>query len=122
MPKHPRPLVLLTYLRFLLWREIIHDVELLPDLFRGLPLNHGRNLRASQIEEGLDVQVVGCEDELEQDLLLDVDVLDVPLPHAAFREVRRLERLLDLRRWLVLMELGVVEDLPKDCRLDVRKR
>ena len=96
--------------------------ELLPDLLRGLPLDHGRNLRASQIEEGLDVQVVRREDELKQDLLLHVDVLDVPLPHAAFREVRRLERLLDLRRWLVLMELAVVEDLPKNCRLDVRKR
>merc|ERR1719217_917685 len=77
------PLVLLANLRFLLRREVVHDVELLADLLRGLTLDHRCNLRASQIEERLDVQVVRGEDEFEQDLLVNVDVLNVPLANTA---------------------------------------
>ena len=56
------PLLFLTDLRLLLRREVGGNVELRPDLLRGLTLDRGRNLRACQIEEGLDVQVVGRED------------------------------------------------------------
>merc|ERR1719235_923235 len=82
------PLVLLANLCLLFRREIVHDVELLADLLRGLPLDHRRNLRASQIEERLDVQVVRGKDQFKQDLLVNVNVFHVPFANAAFSKVR----------------------------------
>ena len=54
-----RPLVLSPDLLLLLRREVIFDVEGLPNLLGRLPLNHLSDCLASEIEEDLDVEVVG---------------------------------------------------------------
>ncbi len=53
------PFVLLPDLLLLSRREVILDVERLPDLLRSLPLDHVRNSLAGHIQKTLDVQVVG---------------------------------------------------------------
>lgn len=53
------PLVLTTDLILLLRREVVLDVEGLPDLLGGFALDHVGNSLASNIEERLDVKVVG---------------------------------------------------------------
>ena len=84
-----------------LGREIVHDVEELADLFRSLALDHVSYSLASNIPEScsvkaawhiaminlqqwLDIKVVGCENNLEEHLLIDRDELLVP-----FANVRR---------------------------------
>lgn len=53
------PLVLATDLLFLLGGEIIRDVERLTDLLRGLALDHIGDSLASNVEQRLDVEIVG---------------------------------------------------------------
>lgn len=53
------PLILATDLIFLLGGEVILDVERLSDLLRRLALDHIGDCLASNIEERLDVKVVG---------------------------------------------------------------
>lgn len=53
------PLILAADVLLLLWREVVGDVESLPNLFWGLSLDHVRNGLASHVKEGLDVEVVG---------------------------------------------------------------
>ena len=53
------PLVLATNLLLLLGGEIVLDVEGLADLVGGLALDHVGNRLAADVEEGLDVEVVG---------------------------------------------------------------
>ncbi len=62
------PLVLATDLILLLGREIVLDVERLADLLRGLALDHICNSLASDIEERLDIKVVGSLDRLLADI------------------------------------------------------
>merc|ERR1719220_2530698 len=85
------PAVLLANLRLLLWCEVVDDVELFADLLSVLALDHGRHLGASEVQQALDVQVVRREDELEEDLLLDVDILSVPLGNSALDQVGALQ-------------------------------
>lgn len=84
-----------TYL--LLGSEIVDDVEELADLLWGLTLDHVGNSLASNIttswristelprrwrrnlQERLDIEVVGSKDNLEEHLLVDSDELLVPL-------------------------------------------
>jgi hypothetical protein len=92
------PLVLAANLLFLLGREVILDVESLTDLVRRLALDHVGDGLAADIEEGLDVEVVGglrmvsvyspqnvdkgemtYENDLEEHLLVDLHELLVPL-------------------------------------------
>lgn len=91
------PLVLTTDLVLLLRREVVLDVERLTDLFGGFALDHVRNSLASNVEERLDVEVVGSlsaavsrrlllpqsleahKDDLEQHLLVHLHELLVPL-------------------------------------------
>lgn len=54
------PLVLPSNFLFLLWREVIFDVKCLPDLLGCLPLDHVSHSLACQIQQILNVQVVGC--------------------------------------------------------------
>jgi hypothetical protein len=82
----------------LLGREVVDDVEELADLFGGLALDHVGNSLASDIaaearsqhaptgdsvqlhlQERLDIEVVGGEDDLKEHLLVDGDELLVPL-------------------------------------------
>lgn len=53
------PLVLPTNLLLLLGSEVVGDVESLSDLLRGLALDHVGHGLASDIQEGLDVEIVG---------------------------------------------------------------
>lgn len=73
------PLVFPPDLVLLLGGEIIGDVEGLPDLLWALALDHVRDGLAADVEEGLDVEVVGGEDDLKQHLLVDLHELLVPL-------------------------------------------
>ena len=52
------PLVLSSNLLFLLRREVVGDVEGLSDFLGRLALDHVRNRLATNIEKGLDVEVV----------------------------------------------------------------
>ena len=53
------PLVLAADLVLLLGSEVVLDVEGLSDLVGGLALDHDGNGLAADVEEGLDVKVVG---------------------------------------------------------------
>ena len=58
--------------RSLLIFEVILDVEYLPDLLRLLALHHFGHLAARHVQEPLDVQVVGRQDQLEEGALVDL--------------------------------------------------
>ena len=53
------PLILATDLLFLLGGEVIDDIEGLADLFRRLALDHIGDGLAADIEERLDIKIVG---------------------------------------------------------------
>ncbi len=72
------PLVLLAHLLFLLGSEVILDVEGLANLLRSLALDHVGNGLASDVKQGLDVEVVGSQNELEQSGLVNLHELLVP--------------------------------------------
>jgi len=72
------PLVLLTNLLLLLRCEVVLDVEGLPDLFWGLALDHVGHGLAGEVKEGLDVEIVGRENELEEGRLVNIAELLVP--------------------------------------------
>jgi hypothetical protein len=73
------PLVLAANLLFLLGGEVVLDVEGLADLLGGLALDHVGDGLAADVEKGLDVHVVGSEDDLEEHLLVDLHELLIPL-------------------------------------------
>ena len=54
-----RPLVLAPNLLLFLGGEVVLDVEGLADLLGGLALDHVRHGHAGEVEQGLDVEVVG---------------------------------------------------------------
>ncbi len=67
------PLVLLPDLLLLRGSEVVLDVEGLPDLLRRLALDHVGHRLAGDVEEALDVKVVGGEDQLEQGALVNLE-------------------------------------------------
>lgn len=73
------PSVLFLDLSFFFRGEIVLDVEVLSDLLDRLVLNLGGDLSAGELEEWLNIEVVGGHDELEELFLLEVDVISVPL-------------------------------------------
>merc|ERR1740121_1515476 len=77
------PAVLLPHLRLLFRSEIVHNIELLPDLLGVLAFDHGCDLGTSEVKQALDVEIVRCEDDLEKHFLLDVHKLGIPLRHSA---------------------------------------
>ena len=112
------PFVLLADLGLLLGAKVVGDVEGAADLLGGLALDHGGDGGAREVEEGLDVHVVGGEDELEEEDLLDVDEVGVPLLDDLGHD-GGLEGLLDLGHGLGLVVLAEVDDLLEDGGLDV---
>ena len=73
------PLVLAADLVLLLGSEVVLDVERLADLLRRLALDHVGDSLAADVEQSLDIHVVGGEDDLEEHLLVDLHELLVPL-------------------------------------------
>jgi len=73
------PLILLPDLVLLRLGEVIPDVEGPSDLFRGLALDHVGHSLAGDIQEALDVQVVGSQDQVEENCLLHAEEILVPL-------------------------------------------
>lgn len=115
------PLVLLADLRFLLRRKVVGNVESGSNLFGRLALDHTGDRGTGQVEERLDIHVVGREDELKEENLLKVDKVGIPL----LDDVRHglgLERLLNLGHGFLQMVLAKLNDLLQDLRLDVRER
>ena len=64
------PLILLPHLLFLCTGEVILDVEGLPNLLGSLALDHVGNSFAGHIQQTLDVQVIGSQDELKESSLI----------------------------------------------------
>merc|ERR1719350_2372350 len=93
------PTVLFSHLSLLLWREVVDDVELLPDFFSVFALDHAGNLRTCQVQEALDLELVRRQDNLEQHLLFNVDKVAIPLRHAALVQIDDPQGLLNLHRW-----------------------
>jgi hypothetical protein len=60
--------VLLADLRLLLGRKVVLDVEELANLLGRLALDHVGHRLAADVQQRLDVEVVGREDDLEQHL------------------------------------------------------
>lgn len=93
------PLVLPANLVFLFWGEVILNVECFADLLWRLSLDHVGNSFTTDVEESLDIQVIGSletvvstcvrskftgagishQNDLEQHLLVDLHELLIPL-------------------------------------------
>ena len=92
------PLVLTTDLIFLLRGEIVLNVKCLTDLFWRLALDHIRNRLATDVQQSLNIKIVGslnrcrvslrslcrilkttCQDNLKQHLLVYLHKLLIPL-------------------------------------------
>ena len=114
------PSVLVHDLGFLLRSEVVLDVEVIADLRNGHALDDTGDLGASKLEERLDVEEVGSEDQLEQEFLLDIDVVGVPLVDD-IGELVGAKRLVDFRRGVLGDVLAVDNDLLKNCLLDLRE-
>ncbi|KAH3661941.1 hypothetical protein OGAPHI_006120 [Ogataea philodendri] len=72
------PLVLASDGGFFLRSEVVDDVERFADLFRRLAADHLSNDFAAGVEQRLDVEVIGCEDDLVQHFLVHVKEVLVP--------------------------------------------
>ena len=66
------PLVLLPDLLFLARGEVVLDVERLSDLLWRLPFDHVGHRLAGDVQQALDVQVVGRQDKLEEGALVNL--------------------------------------------------
>lgn len=93
------PLILATYLLFLFGRKIIYNVKCLADFLRALAFDHIGDSLTGQIQQRLNVQVVGSENEFKKCALVDLDKLLVPLVNIVERLVPGL--VIDGRRRIV---------------------
>ena len=73
------PFILPPDLLLLLGRKVILNVERFTDLLWRLPLDHVRDGLAADVKQGLDVEIVGGQNDLEQHLLVDLHEFLVPL-------------------------------------------
>mmetsp|Transcript_14821 Transcript_14821/g.42708 ORF Transcript_14821/g.42708 Transcript_14821/m.42708 type:complete len:355 (+) Transcript_14821:1122-2186(+) len=113
------PLILLPHLGLVLGRKVAGNIENLANLLGALALDQHRHGEAREVQQGLDVHKVGRRHQLEQQDLLHLDVVGVPL----------LDHLLDLagferggyRRHLLHVGVvrAVLNDLGQDGSLDV---
>ena len=72
------PAIFFHYLLFFLGCKVILDVEELANLFYVFALDHGGDLCAAQLEQRLDIEVVGGHHNLKQRLLVYIYVVSVP--------------------------------------------
>ena len=113
------PLVLTTNLVLLLGREVVLNVERLTDLLRALALDHVRDGLTADVKEGLDVHVVGREDDLEEHLLVDLHELLVPVFDVGGL-LARVGVVIGGRRGVVLVVDAPVDDFLEDVLGDLR--
>jgi hypothetical protein len=132
------PLVLATDLLLLLGGEVVLDVESLTDLIGRLALDHVRDGLAADIEESLDVEVVGglqivsvyslqnaeegkmtYEDDLEEHLLVDLHELLVPLVDVG-RLLARVRVVVLGGGRVVLVVLAPLDNLLHNSLVDLR--
>jgi hypothetical protein len=73
------PLVLAADLVLFLGSEVVLDVEGFADLLGRLALDHVRDGLAADVEERLDIHVVGGKDDFEEHLLVNLHEFLVPL-------------------------------------------
>jgi len=104
------PLVLATDLVLLLGGEVVLDVEGLADLLRRLALDHVGHGLAANVKEGLDIHVVGSQDNLEEHLLVNLHEFLVPLLNVGSLLTRVGVVVLGRRR-VVLVLRAPLEDL-----------
>ena len=72
------PLYLLNDLLLLIGCEIVLEVEKLTLLFDGFVSDFGSNRCSGKFEQGLDVQIVGCVEEIEESFIIDINKLGIP--------------------------------------------
>lgn len=112
------PLVLATDLVLLLGREVVGDVEGLADLLGRLALDHVGDGLAADVQQGLDVEVVGGEDDLEQHLLVDLHELLVPLLDVGGL-LATVGVVVGRCWWVALVVLAPLDDLLQDALVDL---
>lgn len=114
------PLVLLPHLLLLAGREVVLDVEGLADLLGGLAFDHVGDGLAGHVQQALDVQVVGGQDQFEQGTLVHLEEVGVP----ARDVVGPLLLVLVVFGWrrVVLVVGGPLNHLLQDHRVDVGQR
>jgi hypothetical protein len=132
------PLVLAADLLLLLGGEVVLDVESLTDLIGRLALDHVRDGLAADIEESLDVEVVGglqivsvyslqnaeegkmtYEDDLEEHFLVDLHELLVPLVDVG-RLLARVRVVVLGGGRVVLVVLAPLDNLLHNSLVDLR--
>lgn len=125
--------ILLLDLRLLLRSEVVDNVEELTNLFRCLTLNHICNslasniakqnlsmkfcqIRAIDVQQRFDIEVVSGEDDLEEHLLINGDELLVPLANIScpFSRVILVRIRVGSGQRLALVVLAIFEDLLDD--------
>lgn len=115
------PLVLATDLLLLLWSEVVRNVEGLTDLLWRLALDHVGDGLAADVEERLDIKVVGGEDDFEEHLLVDLHKLLVPLLNVS--GLLAGVRIVVSAGWRVtLVVLAPLKDLGQDGLVDLEIR
>jgi hypothetical protein len=112
------PLVLAADLVLLLRCEVVLDVECLADLVGGLALDHIGNGLAADVEQSLDIEVVGGKDDLEEHLLVYLHKLLVPLVNVGRLLARVGVVILGSRRVLAVL-LAPLEHLLHDGFVDL---
>lgn len=113
------PLILTANLLLFLRSEVVLDVERLPDLLGAFALNHVGDGFAPYVKQCLDIHVVGCEDYLEQHLLIDLHELLVPIVNVG-RLFARLGVLVGSRGRVILVVITPVQDLSQHRLRDLQ--
>ncbi len=114
------PLVLAADLVFLLWGEVVLDVERLANLLWRLALDHVGNSLAPHVEQSLDIHVVCREDDLKEHLLVDLHELLVPVLDIG-RLLSRVGVVVLRRSGVVLVVLAPLKDLAENSLGDLSR-
>jgi hypothetical protein len=85
---------------FFLRGEIVLNIEELADLGDAPVLYQTGHLGAGELQKGLNVEVVGRKDHLEEDFLVKIDELSIP-GGCHIAKVVRTEGLFNLRRGVI---------------------
>lgn len=104
---------------FLFRRKVVLDVERLADFLGGLTLDHISNRLATKIQQGLDVQKVGSENEAKERLLGKLaDELGIPRRNVIGTTFGLFVRF-GGDSWVIFVIFAVFDDTFESCRIDV---